>query len=280
MIRVLITGQGSYIGQALESTLAHDPHHYHTETLDMRTPAWKDHDFSTADVVFHVAGIAHIQETAANRDLYTSINRDLAIETAQRAKSAGVKHFIFLSSMSVYGQETGTIDAHTPLDPQGAYGQSKLDAEIGIQQLQDDSFTVSTLRPPMVYGKGCKGNYPKLVHLALKSPIFPDVRNRRSMIYIENLMAFVRGLIDHRQGGLFFPQNAEYVSTGAMVREIAKAHGKHPFMPRLFNLILRALPVNVIRKAFGDLTYDQALSQVDWDYQVCDFAESIRRSES
>ena len=280
MINVLITGEGSYIGQALASALAQFPHQYHTETLDMRTPAWKDHDFSNTEVVFHVAGIAHIKETSANRDLYTAINRDLAIETAQRAKQAGVKHFIFLSSMSVYGLETGHINASTPLNPLGAYGQSKAEAEVGIQQLQDTSFTVSTLRPPMVYGKGCKGNYPRLVRLALKSPVFPDVRNQRSMIYIENLMAFVKGLIDHRQGGVFFPQNAEFVSTGAMVREIAKAHNKHLFMPRCFNPILRGLPINVIQKAFGDLTYDHALSQVDWEYHVCDFAESIRRSES
>lgn len=280
MIRVLITGQGSYLGQALETMLGQYPDDYRTATLDMRTPAWKDFDFSSADVVFHVAGIAHIQETAENRALYTAINRDLAIETAQRAQAAGVKHFIFLSSMSVYGLESGHIEASTPLTPTSAYGQSKLEAEKGIALVQSPTFTVSILRPPMVYGKGCKGNYPKLSRLAQKSPIFPNVRNQRSMIYIENLMLFVKGLIDHRQGGLFFPQNAAYVSTGSMVAEIARIHGKHPLMPRIFNPILRALPIAVIQKAFGDLTYDQTLSQVAWDYQACDFAESIRRSES
>ena len=226
-----------------------------------------------------MAGIAHIKETSDNQDLYYRVNRDLAYETAQKAKEDGVEQFIFLSSMSVYGIENGVMDKSTPLKPNSAYGKSKIEAEELINKLQDDSFTVATLRPPMVYGKGCRGNYPRLVGLALKTPIFPKVDNKRSMIYIDNLSDFVKQLVDNRSGGLFFPQNAEYVNTSEMVRLIAEAHGKRVVMTKLFNPLLRLLNVSTVNKVFGDLVYDMSMSEYESDYRVCGFGESIIKTE-
>ena len=279
MKNILITGKNSYIGTSLENWLMREPDKYKVDTVDMKDRSWKEKDFSSYDVVFHVAGIAHIKETSDNQNLYYKVNRDLAYETAQKAKQDGVEQFIFLSSMSVYGIEQGVIDKNTPLTPNSAYGKSKIEAEKLINKLQDDSFTVATLRPPMVYGKGCRGNYPRLVGLALKTPIFPKVDNKRSMIYIDNLSEFVKRLIDNRSGGLFFPQNADYVNTSEMVRIIAEVHGKRVVMTKLFNPLLRLLNVSTVNKVFGDLVYDMSMSNYVSDYRVCGFRESVKKTE-
>ena len=226
MKKILITGANSYIGTSFEKWVGQWPDKYSVDTVDMKDGSWKKKDFSQYDVVFHVAGIAHIKETKENQGLYYKVNRDLAYETAKKAKADGVKQFIFLSSMSVYGIETGVISKDTPLRPNSAYGKSKVEAEELISGLASDVFKVATLRPPMVYGKGCKGNYQRLAKLAVKTPIFPDIDNKRSMVYIDNLCEFVRLLIDDCGAGLYFPQNDEYVKTSEMVKLIAEAHGK------------------------------------------------------
>lgn len=259
MKRILITGKDSYIGTSFENWLLKEPDKYKIDTLDMRDEKWSDKDISKYDVVFHVAGIAHIKETKENRHLYSKVNRDLAFETAKKAKSAGVKQFIFLSSVSVYGLHKGIINKETPLNPRNAYGKSKLDAEKLISNLKDDTFKIATVRPPMVYGPGCKGNYPRLAKLALKLPIFPMVDNKRSMIYIDNLSEFVKQLVDEESQGLFYPQNAEYVNTSEMVRLIAEAHGNKIRMTKIFNPIIRLMNVGVVNKVFGDLIYDHSI---------------------
>ncbi|MDK2920264.1 MAG: hypothetical protein PWQ37_2997 [Candidatus Petromonas sp.] len=279
MKKILITGANSYIGTSFEKWVSQYPDKYSVDTIDMRDERWREKSFRGYDVVFHVAGIAHIKETSLNQDLYYKANKDLAYETAKKAKQDGVSQFIFLSSMSVYGIDNGFIRKNTSPKPNSAYGKSKLEAEELINKLQDNSFNVSILRPPMVYGKGCKGNYPRLVKLALKTPIFPKIDNKRSMIYIDNLTEFVKQLIDNRSGGLFFPQNAEYVNTSEMVRLITEIHGKRVVMTKLFNPLLRLLNVSTLNKVFGDLVYDMNMSEYESDYRICGFSESIKMTE-
>lgn len=279
MKRVLITGKNSYIGTSLEKWLMKEPNKYNVDTIDMKDDSWKKKDFKSYDVVFHVAGIAHIKETNDNKNLYYKVNRDLAYEVALKAKEDGVKQFLFLSSMSVYGVENGIIDKNTPLKPNSAYGKSKLEAEELINTLQNGSFTVATLRPPMVYGKGCKGNYPKLSRLALKVPIFPNINNKRSMIYIDNLSEFVKQIIDNESYGLFFPQNAEYVNTSEMVRLIAQYHGKRVLLTKLLNPFLKLFNVRIFNKVFGDLVYDKSISDYETNYRLLDFSETIKKTE-
>lgn len=117
MKKILITGKNSYIGESVENWLLKEPDKYKVDTVDMKDGSWKEKDFSEYDVVFHVAGIAHIKETSDNQELYYKVNRDLAYETAQKAKQGGIKQFVFLSSMSVYGVETGVINKNTPVCP-------------------------------------------------------------------------------------------------------------------------------------------------------------------
>jgi UDP-glucose 4-epimerase len=279
MKNILITGANSYIGTSVEKWLLKEPDKYKIDTLDMQDENWREKDFSPYDVVFHVAGIAHIKETKEMKDLYYKVNRDLAFEAANKAKSEGVKQFIFLSSMSVYGLDTGIITLTTPLRPRNFYGKSKLQAEEKIRTLRDRFFKIATLRPPMIYGKGCKGNYPRLARLALRTPIFPNIDNKRSMLYIDNLSEFVKHMIDDCADGLFFPQNAEYVKTSEMVRLIAEVHGKKIVLTKMFNPMLKLLQTSTINKVFGNLVYDKNMSFYKSEYDLFSFKESIFHTE-
>ena len=256
MKKILITGANSYIGTSFEKYLARFGDDYLIDTVDMIGDSWKSKDFSGYDCVFHVAGIAHQKETLRNAHIYYEVNRNLAVATAKKAKCDGVKQFILLSSMSVYGMETGVITKNTVPHPKSHYGKSKLQADEKIVKLNCDNFRVVILRPPMVYGKGCKGNYQRLRDFALKSPIFPDYPNRRSMLFIDNLCEFVKNTIDEARQGLFLPQNAEYMNTSKMVKEIAAANGKYVRLTTIFNPFIRIAPFKIIKKVFGSLIYD------------------------
>lgn len=276
MKKILITGANSYIGTSFEKWLSQWPGDYAVDTIDMIGDSWKEKSFIGYDTVFHVAGIAHVKETKKNRDLYFKVNRDLAVETAKKAKKEGVKQFIFLSSMSVYGLETGVITKETIPNPKTNYGKSKYEAEGLLSRLSDDSFVLSILRPPMVYGKGCKGNYARLARLAMKLPLFPNIPNERSMVYIDNLLESIRQSIDGKKCGLFFPQNEEYVCTSELVKLIAETHGKKIRLTKVFNPVLRIMKLNILNKIFGNLVY---IKEHDSSYQVCGFKESIYLTE-
>lgn len=208
------------------------------------------------------------------------MNRDLAYEVAYKAKREGVKHFIFLSSMSVYGIDNGLILSDSTLNPKSSYGRSKLEAEKLINTLENDSFKVAVVRPPMIYGKNCRGNYPKLVKMALRFPFFPSIENKRSMIYIDNFCEFVRLLIDDCAEGTYFPQNEEYVCTSHLVKLVAKVHGKKINMLNSFNPLLRFIKSRTLNKVFGNLVYDKKLSEYKKKYCINDFNESIILSET
>src|SRR5690625_2591552 len=285
MKRILITGKDSYIGTSLEKWLQRNPESYQVDTIDMKDETWQEKDFSSYDVVFHVAGIAHVSTDPKMQDLYYKVNRDLTIETAKKAKTEGVKQFIFMSSIIVYGdgsKDLQVITKDTQPNPSNFYGDSKLQAEEGIHPLEDEQFKVVILRPPMIYVKDSKGNYPKLAKLAKKTPIFPDIDNQRSMLHIDNLTEFLRLMIDNEESGLFYPQNKEYVKTSEMVKLIAEVHGKNLKLVRFFNPIIKPFinRVSVVNKVFGNLVYEQGISLYSKDsYQIRNLKETIELTE-
>lgn len=261
MKRVLITGKDSYIGTSFINWVK-EKHlgEFETEELDMIDGTWKEKDFSGYDAVFHVAGIAHQKETKENAPLYYQVNRDLAIETATKAKEAGVKQFVILSTMSVYGTNVGKIRKGDKPSPRSHYGRAKWQADKVIERMADKTFRVAVLRPPMVYGEGCKGNYQLLKKFALKSPVFPNYGNQRSMVKIDVLCEFVAELIQKGKGGLYFPQNLDYVCTTEMVKQIAEENGKSIWTTKLFNPFIKLalkMKIGMIEKVFGDLTYEK-----------------------
>lgn len=281
MKRILITGAGSYIGTSFENWVSQWPEKYQIETIDMRGNEWRDKPFSSYDAIYHIAAIVHVKENDTEK--YFSVNRDLAVEVAKKAKAEGVKQFIFLSTMGVYGIETGFINENTKPNPKTPYAQSKLEAEKLLDELADRTFKVATLRPPIVYGKDCRGNYPRLAGMALKLPIFPKVKNDRSMIFIDNLSEFVRLVIDKELSGLFFPQNKEYVNTTELVQLIAKAHGKDLKATSVFNpLVSLGIKMSeTFGKVFGSFTYDKQMpgGPEELEYETCSFDKSIERTE-
>ena len=284
MKRVLITGKNSYIGISLENWLMREPDKYKVDTIDMKDRSWKEKDFSQYDVVFHVAGIAHVSSDPKMEDLYYKVNRDLTIETAKKAKAEGVKQFIFMSSIIVYGDSSSSkrvIDRNTVPTPSNFYGNSKLQAEEGIKDLESDEFKIVVLRPPMIYGKGSKGNYPKLANMAKKIPVFPDIDNERSMLHIDNLCEFIKVMIDHEATGLYFPQNKEYVKTSELVRTIAEVHEKKIWMISWMNWLIRMMfGIGIVNKVFGNLVYEKSMSDYDKaNYRIRSFRESIELTE-
>jgi nucleoside-diphosphate-sugar epimerase len=284
MKKILITGANSYIGTSLEKWLGKYPQEFFVDTVGMMGDEWENKDFSEFDVVFHVAGIAHVSSDPKLESLYYKVNRDLTIEAAKKAKAEGVRQFIFMSSIIVYGDSSSSkriIDRNTVPSPSNFYGKSKLQAEKGVQPLEDENFKIVILRPPMIYGKGSKGNYPKLAKAAVKLPIFPDIDNERSMLHIDNLCEFIKLMIDNEERGLFFPQNAEYVKTSEMVRLIAEVHGKKIKMVEAFNPLLRLMgeKVGLVNKVFGNLVYEKGMSEYKEGYWVRDLKESIVATE-
>lgn len=290
MKRILITGANSYIGTSFEKYIrANYSDSYEVDTLDMLDGSWRDKSFAGYDSVFHVAGIAHSDSGRINEEkkkLYYAVNTDLTVETAKKAKKEGVNQFIFMSSAIVYGEsaaigKTKIITKNTSVNPSNCYGDSKVQAEKGIMLLNDDAFNVVVLRPPMIYGKGGKGNYPLLAKLALKTPIFPYVKNERSMLYIENLCEFVRLMVENEEQGIFWPQNSEYSNTSELVKMIAKAHGKKVFLVKGFAWMLKLLShmTGLVNKAFGNLSYDKELSEYRSVYQIVGLEESVYKTE-
>lgn len=289
MKRVLITGAGSYIGTKVENWLnastdsATGEKLFQVDAVDTINDNWKKADFSQYDVVYNVAGIAHVKAAKGDEPLYYAVNRDMVIEIAKAAKAAGVKQFIHMSSMIVY-KEVKTlagkqIHKDTIPEPNGFYGDSKLQGESGIRALADGSFKVCIMRPPMIYGPGCKGNFPKLMWLAQKTPVFPAWHNRRSMLYIDNLCEFVKQLMLHEVEGTVYPQNAEYSDTVEIVRHFAKTNGKRIWITRLLNpaIWLFGNHVRALGKMFSDSTYDMEMSQYPFEYQIVSFKESLKR---
>ncbi|MBU3093188.1 NAD-dependent epimerase/dehydratase family protein [Clostridium sp. CF011] len=287
MKKILITGSNSYIGTSIEKYLEKYSDEYSTDTLDMKDDSWKEKDFTQYDVIFHVAGIAHVSSDPKMEELYYKVNRDLTVETAKKAKKAGVKQFIFMSSIIVYGDSSNVngeriIDKNTALISSNFYGDSKIQAEKGIKPLESDDFKIVILRPPMIYGKGSKGNYPKLAKLAQKLPVFPDIDNKRSMLHIDNLCEFIRLMIVNEESGLFFPQNSEYVKTSEMVKLIAESHGTRIRLTKIFNPLLRlmGLKVQTFSKVFGSLVYEKSMSDYKEDYRIRDLKSSIIVTET
>ena len=281
MKKILITGANSYIGMSFEKYMAQWPEAYRVDTVDMIDGTWREKDFSGYDCVYHVAGIAHSDNGKISPEkakLYYAVNTDLAIETAKKAKAEGVKQFIFMSSAIVYGEsapigKSKVITRDTPVSPANSYGDSKVQAEKGILPLNDDGFKVVILRPPMIYGPGSKGNYPVLSKLARKLPVFPKVDNQRSMLYIDNLLEFVRLMVENEEQGIFWPQNGEYSNTTELVQMIAKAHGKKILIVPGFTwaLKLASRVTGLVNKAFGSSVYDMNLS---------DYKEKYRRNKN
>lgn len=288
MKKVLITGANSYIGTSFENYVKeHYADELQVDTVDMIDGSWREKDFSGYDTVFHVAGLAHADVGNVSEEVkkkYYAINTDLTIETAKKVQAEGVGQFVFMSSMIVYGGAEHITKESEP-KPANFYGDSKWQADKGVRELQSENFCVTVLRPPMIYGKGSKGNYPVLARLAKKLPIFPKVNNKRSMLYVGNLCEFLCQIMINPQAGVFFPQNAELVNTSEMVKQIARVNGHKIWVTPLlapFVAIGIRMPGKIgglCKKAFGSSYYEPQMSECGMNYRKYGLAESVKLTE-
>lgn len=297
--KVLITGTGSYIGESFaEYAKTYYADNFEIDAIDMRDDSWKERDFSEYGIIYHVAGIAHADVGSVSegtKEKYYAVNTDLAIETAKKAKREGVQEFVFMSSMIVYGDSAPygkekIVDKHTVPVPSNFYGDSKLQADVAVRELADDRFKVIVLRPPMIYGRGSKGNYPTLARFAKKLPVFPDVDNKRSMLHIDNLCEFLCQIMlikEIKQNAtVLIPQNAEWTKTADMVQKIAKVSGKNIIELKVLRAAVAIgskMPGKIsglVNKAFGNSCYAHDISKYPGiNYQNISLSESIARTE-
>lgn len=281
---ILITGINGYISTCLDKWLANSFGAPTVKKLSLRNHYDGFEIPRGTEVVVHTAAIVHQKESKYTEEEYFDVNCSLTVQLAKKAKEAGVKQFVFLSTMAVFEPNIhdGRICSSTQLKPITMYGRSKLAAEKELQALADEDFTVSIVRPPMVYGPGCPGNYIQLSKLARLTPIFPHVKNERSMIFIDHLTEFIRQIIMNHDGGVFHPQDEEYICTTKMVKEIAHVHNRKIVVSKLLGTLLMKLfgRTRIVSKVFGNLTYSKDLSSYrDNTYQRLSFSETIKLTE-
>lgn len=279
-MKILITGENGYISSKLKMYL----NNFFDEIIQISVKKNKfdQIDFSGVSVVIHTAAIVHKKEAVGDEEKYYKANTELTENLAIQAKEAGVKQFIFLSTMAVYGNVQGPITKHDQTKPVTLYGKSKLAAEKKLLELKNEHFKISIVRPPMIYGPKCPGNYAMLSKISRKLLIFPNVENKRSMLFIDNLCEFIFQLIQNEDSGTFHPQDPQYITTSIMVKEIAKANKKSIYLSKLAGMVLKMLIGNkeIYRKVFGDLYYDESLSiYSDNSYQKFNLQQSVKMTE-
>ncbi|MCF2658217.1 NAD-dependent epimerase/dehydratase family protein [Parabacteroides distasonis] len=296
MKKILITGAGSYVGENVRKYIMQTAgDQFVIDAVDTFGDNWKKADFSQYDVVYHVAGIAEVNGKKGMEQLYYKVNTDLTIEIAKHAQANGVKQFIFMSSMIVY-KETQSLKGNiiTPESlpaPNGVYGDSKLKAEEGLKEVAggfrgvqefadgESRMKVCILRPPMIYGPNSKSNLLRLGRLGTKVPFFPNWRNKRSMLYIDNLGEFVKQAVLRELEGTFYPQNRELSATVDIIRFFAKAAGHSIWITKLLNpfVWLGSFVLQPVNKMFADSYYVPQMSEYGFEYQIVSFEESLRR---
>jgi len=285
-MNVIIIGKNSYIGDHIDYWLQQYGHN--VSQLDVLSADWENFDYSGYDAIIHVAGIVH-RPDCKDWNLYKKVNTDMPITIATKAKLRGVKQYIYFSTMGVYGigkkLEPCVVTKDTPLLREGnsMYGASKLMAEDGLAKLQDADFSVAFVRPPSVYGKGCKGGYisgfRKIVELL---PIVPEAYTdiHQSFIYIDNLAECIRMIVENKLSGVFCPQDDMIPNANELLKAISDGIGKKYRSSRLLGMCMRLfcwLPL--VKKAYGGAEYARELSDIPGkNYAMVSFVEGMKRT--
>lgn len=258
-MKILLTGANGFIGSYLLDKYRLE---YQIKTFSFLKDDFDNLNLSGINTIIHLSALVH-QMGGANPNEYEKVNVIQTLELAKKAKDSGVKHFIFMSTIKVYGEESDTVYTEkTHCHPQDDYGQSKWHAEIALQKLSDEHFTISIIRTPIVYGRGIKGNIKNLVELIGKVPILPfgHTRNRRSMVYVGNLCALIERVLTHRAAGVFLACDDKSLSTTEFIHEITTALGKKCYLIDIpfFENLLKYFKPTFHQRLFGNLIVDNS----------------------
>jgi len=256
MLHILITGASGYVGR---NFIRLSKQKYQIHTFSLQKESLENLDLSNLDVILHCAALVH-QTQPYPQDVYNHINRDYPYELASKAKRAGVKQFVFLSTIAVYGESETFLTEDTPCKPFTPYGKSKLEAEQKLRSLEDENFTVSIIRPPMIYGKNAPGNIQTLIKLIKKAPLLPfgDIRNKRTFVYIDNLIQMIDTIIEQKASGTFLAGDTTPLSTSTLIQLIAEAMDKKIILFKLpfLSIFLQKLKPSLYQKLYTNLEID------------------------
>ncbi|MFW0694303.1 NAD-dependent epimerase/dehydratase family protein [Aliarcobacter butzleri] len=262
MSKLLITGSSGFIGNYFINNYKSK---YDIKTYSFLKEDINRLDCNTIDIVFHLSALVH-QMGGASASEYEKINVIQTIELAKKAKESGVKHFVFMSTVKVYGEETNSkYTENTVCNPEDDYGKSKLKAEQELQKLEDENFKISIIRTPIVYGYGVKANIKNLINLVNKVPVLPlrKIKNKRSMVYIGNLCHLVDEIITQEKKGIFLASDDEPLSTSKFIELIAKNLDKKIYLIKIpfFATLLKILKPSFHKRLYGSLEVDNNITK-------------------
>ena len=260
---LMITGASGFVGSNFIKEYGEE---YNIIPVSIRENKPEELDYSNVDCILHLAALVH-QMKGAPDEKYFEVNTELTRRLAEAAKAKGVKHFVFYSTVKVYGYD-GDLYNHdfvlteaSPCTPNDPYGASKYEAEKILRSMEDENFKVAVIRPPMVYGPGVKGNMLNLIKLVDKFPILPFNydENRRSIVYIGNLLLLTDKVIRNEKQGIFIPQDESTVSIEEIIEGIAKGLGKKraliKFPENLYNFLCNKKR-NIMVRLYGTLAFE------------------------
>ena len=261
-MKLLITGSNGFVGSYFINKYKNK---YDIKTFSFLKDDINILDCKDIDIVFHLSALVH-QMGGASADEYEKINVTQTLELAQKAKASGVKHFVFMSTVKVYGEETlNKYSENTNCNPEDDYGKSKLKAEKLLLELESDDFKVSIIRTPIIYGHGVKANIKNLVNLVNKVPILPfgNIPNKRSMVYIGNLCHLVDEVIIQQQTGIFLASDDEPLSTSKLIELIAKNLDKRIYLIKIpfFESLLKLVKPSFHKRLYGSLEVDNTITK-------------------
>ena len=262
MKKLLLTGARGFIGHYFQKEYAHK---YAIQTFSFLNDDVEILHVKDVEIVIHLSALVH-QMNGASDKAYEKVNVDQTLQLAHKAKESGVKQFIFMSTVKVYGEENDVAYTEmSPCHPEDAYGRSKLKAEQELQQLADEDFVVSIIRTPIVYGSGVKANMHNLMKLIDAFPLLPfaDIHNKRSLVYIGNLCALLDALIEQQKKGIFIAGDDAPLSTTELIQELAKAKKKKLFLIQLplFAMLLKWIKPSFYKRLFESLTVDNSYTK-------------------
>ena len=262
MKKLLITGSSGFIGSYFINKYKSK---YNIKTFSFLKDNINTLDCNNIDVVFHLSALVH-QMAGASAEEYEKVNVSQTLELGKKAKESGVKHFVFMSTVKVYGEETNSVYRETTIcNPGDEYGKSKLKAELEILKLENENFKISILRTPIIYGYGVKANIKNLVNLVNKVPVLPfgTIQNRRSMVYIGNLCHLVDVVMEQQESGIFLASDDEPLSTSRLIELIAKNLEKKVYLVKIpfFETLLKVLKPSFHKRLYGSLEVDNTITR-------------------
>ena len=283
-MRILVIGKNGYVSTCFQTYMKKFDN-YEVDAISARNDAWKNADFHGYDAVFNATGLAHNDARKGTDEEFIALNVTLPLNLAKKAKEESVPVFINMSSMIVYGDMSpigpySFINKDTPPHPENIYGRSKLQGEVELLKLNDNDFHVAIIRSSLVYGEKAVDNFLKLTDYSVRLPVFPDIKNYRSMIYSDNLCELIRLVADTRGNGVYYPQQEQYICTSQLVKDIGDAADHRIILTKMFNPILKLMSnrILLIRKVFGSEAYEMNLSNhFDGAYRVVNYGESVKR---